>query len=107
MGQSDSQSFEEMGEIMNQTFLVRHWKGEDSLERVVAEKLLQADNVIEALLCCVPLNQVEDWHLECRIQQYASLTDPNAPLEAADYWEAELLDHPLSAGPELQSGLLN
>jgi len=92
---------------MDQTFMVRHWKGEDSIERVVAEKLLLADNVIEALLRCVPINDVENWRLDSHVWQYASLTNPQAQLEEADYWEAELIEDPLEFLPSYQSAVLN
>lgn len=89
---------------MNQAFLVRHWQGKDSVERVVSEQLLLADNVVEALLTCVPFENVEDWRLDSLIWDYASLTNTTVQLDAADYWEAELIENPMQTSPAEEHG---
>jgi hypothetical protein len=82
---------------MSQRYIVRHWKGQDSIERVVTEKRLVATDVLDALMLCVPMTLASDWRLDYPVWDYASLTNPDAPMEEADYWEAELSPEPLSA----------
>jgi hypothetical protein len=81
---------------MSQSYVVRHWKGQDAVERVITEKRLVAENVLDALLLCVPLSMASDWWLNFPVWDYASLSNPEAPEQEADYWEAELSAESLS-----------
>ena len=101
------QSTVSMNEAMGNAYLVRHWKGQDSIERVVDERMLVADDEIEALLRCVPIDEVENWRLDSHVSHYASLTNPAVKPDMADYWEAELIDPELSVQPGFQSVSLN
>jgi hypothetical protein len=84
---------------MTQRFVVRHWKGQDAVERVVAEQRIEADHGLDALLRCVPLEATYGWHLAFPVWEYAALTNPDMPREDAEYWEAEVSFDPTPIEP--------
>jgi hypothetical protein len=74
-------------------YLVRHWVGVQQVERVVSLLRVQAGDAEEALLLTVPNRLLcAGWRLDRSDGAYATLANPTMTEQAADYWDAELLE---------------